>query len=315
MLNYAQLKALKPEKKMYAVTVYAGLQLRIFPSGTKTWHVNKSIKGKRIIKDLGTFPEVSLNEAKEYIDNLVNDSFSDSSNFKKLYLDWLDLKKKQIKNWKDIDSRFQKYILPVFADRSFKSINPPELITLLKENLEGDNKLETIKRICIWFKQLEIFGVNSGRLDTLRFQGINQVFPAPKPQHIKSIHYTELPQFWTHILTGSLKANNSLTALYIAFYTLVRPSEYCNLEWDWVNFNNKTITIPASYMKTKEEHIVPISSQLLNLLFGLTRINKYILPSPDKPNNCLSIATIPRFFKRHNISYLQPHGIRSIGRT
>ena len=314
MLTYQQIKALQPEDKMYAVTVYTGLQIRVFPSGTKTWHVNKSLHGKRIVKDLGAFPDVSLADAIKYMDSLSQKD-RNKDNFLDLYKDWLELKKKSIKNWRDIDLRFQKYILPKFSKRTFKSITPPELITLLKETLENQNKLETIKRICIWFKQLEVFGVNSGRIDSLRFQGIQQVFPNPTVTHRKAIHPDNLVEIFSHILLGSIKAHNTWCAIQIAFYTLLRPGEYCNLQWDWVDFGNKVITVPAEYMKMKEEHTVPICSNLLKLLRSMQIVSKYILPSPDKPNSAISIAAIPAFFKRHGIRNLQPHGIRSIGRT
>ena len=314
MLNYQQLKALRPEDKMYAVTVFSGVQLRVFPSGTKTWHINKSINGKRIVKDLGQFPDVGITEVKEYVENLKNPVGS-SDNFRELYNDWLNLKKKQIKNWVDIDKRFTKYILPVFGNRSFHSINPPELINLLKKDLEIAGKYETIKRICIWFKQLEVYGVNSGRITSLRFQGINQIFPAPKVTHLKSIHPSELTSVFFQIIFNSTKANQTWLTIQVAFYTLLRPSEYCNLKWEWVDFANKTITIPAEYMKMHTEHTIPITTQLLNLLVQINKINPYILASPDKYRSPITITAIPRFFKRHGITRLQPHGIRSIGRT
>lgn len=105
-------------------------------------------------------------------------------------------------------------------------------------------------------------------------------FPEHKTKNIPSIHYSKLKEA-IHAVTQEIirKAisieycKNYFYVLQVAFYTLCRAHEYTNIEWEWIDFEKKTITIPAEYMKKGREHLVPITTQLER---GLKKI------SPDR---------------------------------
>ena len=102
----------------------------------------------------------------------------------------------------------------------------------------------------------------------------------------------------------------------IGFYTLLRPGEYCALEWQWIDMKNQCISIPADVMKMKRMHVVPISTQLQKILENRPRFGEYVLTSPDRPGSHIGTAAQENFFRRHGMKgVLVPHGIRSIGRT
>ncbi|MCV5533209.1 tyrosine-type recombinase/integrase, partial [Escherichia coli] len=48
--------------------------------------------------------------------------------------------------------------------------------------------------------------------------------------------------------------------------TLVRPSEASGTRWTEIDLNARLWTIPAERMKANREHIVPLSSQALDIL-------------------------------------------------
>lgn len=100
-------------------------------------------------------------------------------------------------------------------------------------------------------------------------------------------------------------------------YTLLRPNEYCSLEWSWINFEDNTITVPAEVMKMKLPHVVPITKQMLTLLLNRPRVGKYVFPATQgKVAQHFSTNSASLFLRRHGFKdKLVPHGIRSIGRT
>lgn len=180
MLSPLALHALKPKDKHYEVTDKNGLVIRISPNGRMTWRINKSVNCKRITRQLGDYPAISLAAARDALDQLTNISKTTvDDTFEGIYADWLDLKRQSIKNWQDIDERMQMYILPKVGKLPFSVITPPQIIKILKEELESRGKLETIKRICGYIKEVEMFAINSGRIETMRFQGIHKVFARP----------------------------------------------------------------------------------------------------------------------------------------
>ena len=58
------IKTLKPKAHHYTVSDGKGLSLRVYPSGRKVWQVRKMSDGKAVFISLGTYPDISLAEAR-----------------------------------------------------------------------------------------------------------------------------------------------------------------------------------------------------------------------------------------------------------
>ena len=62
----------------------------------------------------------------------------------------------------------------------------------------------------------------------------------------------------------------------------LRSKELGNATWDEIDFEKKEWRIPASRMKMKEPHIVPLSRQVLEILADLHKFSgnyNYVFPS------------------------------------
>lgn len=66
-LSDVKVKAAKPKEKDYILTDGDGLQMRVRANGSKLWNFNyiHPATKKRINMGLGTFPEVSLAQARK----------------------------------------------------------------------------------------------------------------------------------------------------------------------------------------------------------------------------------------------------------
>lgn len=323
MLTIIEVRAAQPKNKNYLLNDGSGLFLRVETSGAKRWVLNRSIKGQHVSKVLGMFPEMGLKDARLEAQRLSVElralKVTKAVDFLSVYKEWLALKKTQIKNWVDIDRRFTKYLLPRFSSVAFKEITPTALIEELKSDLGQRAKLETLKRICGELRSLETFAYNSGLIDQLRWQNLAAVFPSPsnKRKNRPSVGYSELPEVLCKLKAEGLKSHTTWSVLLCGFYTLLRPGEYTALRWDWIDFKDKTITVPAEIMKMKREHVVPMSRQLIALLEDLPRTSEYVFPSPqrngDRP---VSTNSASQFLRRNGFAdVLVPHGIRAVGRS
>ena len=110
------------------------------------------------------------------------------------------------------------------------------------------------------------------------------------------------------------------TALSLSALLFQRPGEIRHMEWVEINWDENRWEIPASKMKMKSDHIVPLSTQvrtLLSELFKLTGRGKYVFPSARGGSRPLSengVRTALRAMGYDN-NTMTPHGFRAMART
>jgi len=69
MLTTVQIRALKPQARPYKVPDSGGLFLLVQPTGALLWRFRYKVFGVERKLSLGTFPEVSLQQARRLRDN------------------------------------------------------------------------------------------------------------------------------------------------------------------------------------------------------------------------------------------------------
>ena len=317
MLTYLKAQAAKPKPTRYTIADIPGLALRVSTNGRKTWLAKKDVGGRRIVKVLGDFPEVSISDARKMINALIDSAKPEAApaepTLGEIYVRWMEVKRLRIKNWTDIDERMRKYILPQYRTVPLAAITPMEMVDLLKKRVMPH--LETVKRICGYIRELEVFAVNSGLASSYRLQHLFDIFPAPSTTlvHRPAIPWQELPDFFQEIGTELIHSGDARDLLMTGFYTLLRPGEYAALQWDWIK--DGVITVPAEIMKMKRPQRVPVSRQLAALLAQRVRVCPLVFPSRNLQNP-ISTNALGLFLRRHGFAgRLVPHGIRSIGRS
>jgi len=108
--------------------------------------------------------------------------------------------------------------------------------------------------------------------------------------------------------------------LQIAPLIFVRPGELRQTEWAWLDVDAATICYPASVMKMREDHIVPLSMQALEILREiqpLTGHGKYVFPSIRTGERPMSEAAVNAALRRLGFdkTEMTGHGFRAAIRT
>ncbi|MDF4611216.1 site-specific integrase [Vibrio parahaemolyticus] len=101
------------------------------------------------------------------------------------------------------------------------------------------------------------------------------------------------------------------------FLTSQRVQEATQNTWNNINFDDMTITIPASLSKNRLENIIPMSSQacrVLKLAKIVSNGSPYIFPSPHmKLNQPISKDALGKLLRSKGLKgKMSAHGIRSI---
>lgn len=186
------------------------------------------------------------------------------------------------------------------------------------EPIKARGALETVRRLVQRINEIMIYAVNTGLIDANPASGIGMAFEKPKKQNMLTLRPEELPKLMRSLIMSNLSVPTRCLIEW-QLLTLVRPSEASGTRWAEIDLAAKVWTIPPERMKAKREHIVPLSSQALEILEVMKPISahrEHVFPSRNDPKQSMNSQTANAALKR--IGYggkLVAHGLRSIAST
>jgi integrase len=116
--------------------------------------------------------------------------------------------------------------------------------------------------------------------------------PLPKIKHRSAI--TDPKQLGKLIsdIDGLIKGSYcTIQALQLIPRLFLRPKEIRGLKWEYIDFKDKLIRIPSDEMKKDREHLVPLSTQVIDHLKSIqsvTGYSPYVFPSQRSSDNPMS---------------------------
>ncbi|WP_426370562.1 integrase domain-containing protein [Pseudocolwellia sp. HL-MZ7] len=338
-LTNTEVKQAKPKDKLYKLADGGGLQLRVKPTGSKSWLFDyfKPITKKRSSMGFGTYPEVSLAEArkkrvaarellakdidpKEHKDDKHREQLLYASNtFKSVATDWFAIKKTTIaeNTAKSLWRKFENHVFPKLGHRPIDKILAPEAIEALKP-LAAKGNLETTGKIIGHLNNVMDHAVNTGILHHNPLTGIRSAFQTAKATNMATIRPNELGKLMNDISYASIKL---VTRCLIEWqlHTMTRPSESAKAQWSEIDFENKLWTIPAERMKMRLEHKVPLTPQTIEILARLKPLSgdrKHLFPSYIDHHKHCNVESANKALSRMGYkNKLVAHGLRALAST
>ena len=341
-LTYKQLLSAKIKKSQYNLSDGKGLQFRVSPNSSKLWVFNymHPVLGKRRNLSIGSFPDVSLSDAREkaaeyravlalgkdpkqYRDEQnMQRKLEAECNLEMVADEWLAVqasKGRAKKYIAEIRGTLNNFVFPVLGKYPVNELTASIAIQALKP-VESMGKLETLKRICQRLNAIMFFAMSKDYIQTNPLEKIGLSFKSPIKKNLPSLNPDELPQFMKALSMANVKL---VTRCVIEWqlHTMVRPSEASKAEWSEIDFDKRLWTIPADKMKMKgrADHVVPLTDEtiaLLALIKPISGNSRYIFPSDKRPNTHINAQTANMAIKRMGYqSKLVAHGLRSIAST
>jgi len=338
-LTDAQCKGAKRKDKRYCLYDGNGLVLEIMQSGRKYWRFEYKLNSKKRKITIGQYPMYSLFEArqkameflkdvKEGIDVALKIKIDNNS---KTTLDevankFFELKKQELaENYisKQI-ARYSIYVKNKIGHLPIDNIDKTAIIDIIKsvrqtktKSTKNTDKRETSKRVFNLLQQIFRYALyndytNKNPTATIN---LNSIVPKSKAGNLKAI--TDLKE--VQILFGTLKNNYKgyITTVYAVEFlalTALRPGNVVSLKFEWINLQNKCITIPAAKMKNRKDFRLPLTKKLLEIIEELKSINSkniYIFESPFGTNKHIAAETLNSAHKRIGYENHNAHGWRS----
>lgn len=299
----------------HAVGGVAGLLLQVREPAregaqiTRSWILRVRVGDKRQPFGLGSYPQVSLAEAREQAKKLVADArlgmnpkekkksarsallsaAAKNKTFQECADAYMEAHSKDYSNdkhRKQWAATLETYAYPVIGKQLVSDITMRSVLDVLLQDTQSADKTvgklwhtktETAKRLLGRIKTvLDFATVNEYRTGTNPAQWTGHLdtqLPSPKKlagiKHHPAIPYGDMGDFMTR-----LRANGSMSAKALEFLILtgVRSGSVRLADRSEIDYTKKLWVIPAAHTKTTQEHRVPLAPQAIKLLLSLPTV-------------------------------------------
>jgi len=324
----------------YKVTDEKALYLLVQANGSRLWRLDYRFDGLRKTFAIGSYPDVSLAQAREQRDSarklLSNDPPIDPNEnrkaikaTKKLGAEnsfevvarewWLSHMKGKADSHKEkVIRRFELYLFPWIGRKPIAEITAPQVLEAIKR-IEKLNILETAHRTLQTAGQVFRYAVQTGRAIRDVTADLKGALPATTVKHMAS--FTE-PKDVAELLRAIEGFAGTFTvqcALRLSPLVFARPSELRMAKWSDIDLDTGIWQYLVS--KTKTDHLVPLSTQavaILRELHPLSGHGKYVFMGGHSPLKPMSESAVNAALKRMGYDTqkdITAHGFRAMART
>lgn len=312
------LAALEAEEKEYRESYGVdGIYFTVTPKGNKRWDLRyKDDENKWRWAGLGAYPSTSAKMARQKAQEFIlklQETGTSPVDIKKeskqdntlLAVFELFFNKKKLdgvaeKTLKEMRSAFTIHVFPSLGKKSVDTITIQDCVAIQKK-LQDAGTFSTADKIRSWLNRTFRYAIAAGLANNNPASYLIDVsVKKPKSQNFPYLLEDELPEFLRALRASKYSTFTTLTAAWLVIYTASRPGMVRWAEWDEFDFEEKTWTISAEKMKTRKEHVIPLTTQVIKLLEDLkpyTGYSKYLFPTEYGVRQpVMSDATINKAF-------------------
>lgn len=296
-----------------------GLLLNVTMYGSRSWVLRYQVVGKRRDFGLGSYPSVTLAEAREAaraaraklaqgIDPIedarrararlaadihASMSFGEAA---RRYIASHEKGWKNAKHAQQWQRSLDMYATPVLGTVPVRDVSLAMVLKVLEPIWAS--KTETATRLRGRIESVIDWSIARGyRTDSnpARWKGLlDKLLPAPgkvsRTTHFQALPYAQLPAFMAELVA---QEGMGAKALRFVVLTAARSGEVRGATWNEIDLDARVWTIPAERMKASRPHRVPLSDaavQLLQEMKGLAQregratgrtCKAYVFPSPN----------------------------------
>lgn len=332
---------LPEDKTRIRLSDYGGLYLEVTHS-RKHWFWKYRFAGKEKRLALGLFPKTGLKQARldrdaarQALANGVDPvqirhdkklagRVRHSNTFEIIAREWHQ-------HWKESQSpRHVAYVLrrleadafPHLGSRPIAEITAPQLIAMAKK-IESRDALHLSKRILQTCGQVFRYAVANGIIERNPSADVkpSDALKKREAKNYARLEAKEIPELMRKIETYDGSRYTRL-AMKLMALTFVRTGELIGARWDefeGLDSNEPLWRIPASRMKMKTPHLVPLSQQAVEIVTCLheIRVNSdFLFPGERSLKTSMSNNTI--LYALYRLGYrgrMTGHGFRGVAST
>lgn len=335
MLTDTAIRKAKPKEKPYKVSDSQGLYLLVNPRGSKLWRVKYRMNGVERKLALGSYPEITLAEARSARDaarrqlahsidpnfvkrqERIEAGIRASNSFSSVAQELIEKKAREGMAEPTLAKMrwFVKLLGNDYGKRPVAEITPQELLHELRKH-ERRGRLETANLLRAFASRVFRYAVATARAERDPAQLLIGALTTPRVKHFPAI--TDAVTFGALLRAIEDYQGDPavMHALKLTPHVFQRPGEIRHMEWTEVDFGKAVWIIPEGKMKMRQPHSVPLSRQSLAILTNMRTLSgsgRYVFPSIRSRTRPISENTINAALRRMGYpkDQMTAHGFRT----
>ncbi len=342
-LTETKIRATKATEKPVKLFDSGGLYLLVNPNGSRWWRLKYRFHGRERGISLGVFPDVTLKSARERRDEArkmiaagtdpsehrQTTKVARENTFASVAHEWLALQEKPPAHSKQTPLAavtaakarwmLDTFLVPEIGSKPIGELAAPALLDALRK-IEKRGTHETAHRTKQLAGRILRYGIATGRATRDVSADLRGALAPVTTRNHAAI--TEPARVGELLRAIDAYGGQPVTAyaLKLAPLVFVRPGELRGAEWSEFDLDAAEWRIPADRMKMREAHIVPLSTQaveILRNLHALTGAGRYVFPSLRSRDRPMSDNTVNAALRRLGYSKdeMTGHGFRALAST
>ena len=305
----------------------------------KYWRMDYRFNGKRKTLALGVYPSVGLAKARKRREDareLLADGIDPgnakveakqavaaaaANTLESVAREWLaKTAANRAKNTQEkITTWLEKNVFPSIGNKPIAAIGPRDVLATV-QIMESRGAIESAHRLKQLCGQIFRYAVATGSAERDVTGDLRGALAAiPKKNYAAITEPQQVGELLRSILAykGHVYA---VAALKLSPLVFLRPGELRSAEWEEIDLEAAEWRIPGSKMKMKQDHIVPLTTQAVEIfrsIHTVTGHGKYVFPSIRTSERCMSESTINAALRSMGYSkeVMTAHGFRAMART
>lgn len=337
-LSDLSIRAAKPADKPFKVTDEKGLFVLVNPNGSKLFRMKYRFDGKEKVLSFGAYPDVSLKQVRDRRDDarrlLAQDvdpgavkkaqkqarAAAGQDTFEVIAREWMKTKGRE---WTEsyaskTRSCLERHAFPSVGRDPIKTLSAPTFLSLFRA-IEKRGTIDMAHRVQQHCGAIFRFAIAAGKATDNPVQSLKGALATTKRKHYPAI---TAPEELVELLCDIDDYRGEVTtkaAMQILALTFQRTKEVRFAEWRQFDFAAGLWRIPASVMKMREAHLVPLSRQVVAVLEGLkplTGQGELVFPSSTNRDRPISENTVTYALARMGYKgRMTGHGFRTTAST
>jgi len=269
-----------------------GLLIRLSPRGELVWAMRLTVNGKRVYHTFGGYPAVSLSEARKRVNEYVSrarDGLSPDESDARITAETLTVTETNamyIKSMKNSlakntialkEAMFRDHILPVVGKKLIRKIRRADVVEVVEFVKSKGLKVQA-NRVFSEFMAMLRWAEQKDYIDGI--PSFNK-FKAKEQPRRRTLTGEELGVVWR-----ASKDIGSLSGDFVKLLILSgqRRDDVRLMRWDEIDMKSCIWTIPADRYKTQIAQVVPLSTQIMDVLLVRWKEGKagFVLAGSDQ---------------------------------
>jgi integrase len=315
-----------------------GMFVLVTPAGGKWWRFRYRFDGKEKLLSLGTYPDISLKDARERREaarKLIAQGIDPGAErkaekaavaalagncFESICREWLEQRKSTVDPAQHVKTlaRMQNDVFPWLGAKPITEISAPDVLSVLRR-IDERGARYTAHRTRSEVSQAFRYAIATGRAERDPCPDLRGAIPAAKETHFAAITTPKEVAELLRAIDGFRGTFVVKCALLLAPLLFIRPGELRKAEW--AGFDLDKAEWRYLVTKTSTDHLVPLAPQavaILRELHPLTGSGRYVFPGARDLHRPMSEAAVNAALRRMGYdtrTEITGHGFRAMART